>query len=369
MKEQAAITLADIAHDNADMQAVIIDLKGVPPLLACIRMGSQLGQEHAARAIWHLAALTEAQPDLVECGAIPDLVQLLKTGSPKAQEMAAAGISDLAYGGVIERQEERPRREPPGRAERGFSSRRAATRTRRCPRRTRRPQRRRPRGRPPPRARPREGGGGGGGAASPTSKGPPSPTAKGQVGSPRDLGRGRHPALVALLTTGLPAREFASCALRHLALEVSNQSSIAKCNGIAPLVTILDDGTEMAHKHRRTPSRGSRSTTSTTSRRSRSTASRSSATKHRRAAARRLARPHHGEPGLAGRHRQRAPSALVTLTTGAAEVKERPPARSRRSRSTRRRRSSRSRRASSSSSARARRRRRSRSRSSCCASR
>ena len=104
MKEQAAITLADIAHNNHDMQESIITMGGVPPLLASIRMGSQLGQEHAARAIWHLAALTEAQMDVVNCGAIPDLVQLLKTGSPKAQEMAAAGISDLALGAVMERE-------------------------------------------------------------------------------------------------------------------------------------------------------------------------------------------------------------------------------------------------------------------------
>ena len=80
---------------------------GVPPLLAFTRMGSQLGQEHAARAIWHLAALTESQGELVGCGAIPDLVQLLKTGSPKAQEMAAAGMSDLALGAVVEIQAQR----------------------------------------------------------------------------------------------------------------------------------------------------------------------------------------------------------------------------------------------------------------------
>ena len=40
------------------------------------------------------------------------------------------------------------------------------------------------------------------------------------------------------------ARENAAGALWHLALASSNQSAIAKCNGIAPLVTILDDGTE-----------------------------------------------------------------------------------------------------------------------------
>ena len=56
--------------------------------------------------------------------------------------------------------------------------------------------------------------------------------------------------LVALLSSGTTqAREFAAGALWHLALDKSNQSSIARFNGISPLVTILDDGTEQAHKH------------------------------------------------------------------------------------------------------------------------
>tara|TARA_B110000046_G_C12628849_1_gene247819 strand:- start:173 stop:526 length:354 start_codon:yes stop_codon:yes gene_type:complete len=48
-KEQAACTLAEIALDDPDMQEAIIDAKGVPPLLTLIRLGSVLGQEHAAR--------------------------------------------------------------------------------------------------------------------------------------------------------------------------------------------------------------------------------------------------------------------------------------------------------------------------------
>ena len=89
MAEQAAIAIADIAFKNNDMQDAIIEANGVPPLLTVCRTGSQLGQEHAARAIWHLAASPDTHTALVEANAIPDLVQLLKTGSPKAQEMAA----------------------------------------------------------------------------------------------------------------------------------------------------------------------------------------------------------------------------------------------------------------------------------------
>ena len=104
VREQAAITVAEIAKDNDAMQSAIIQASGVPPLLTLIRLGSQLGQEHAARAIWHLSALTDRQMDLVDRGAIPDLVQLLKMGSLFAQEMAAAGLASLAHGCVMERQ-------------------------------------------------------------------------------------------------------------------------------------------------------------------------------------------------------------------------------------------------------------------------
>ena len=104
LREQAAISLAEIANHDPAMQAAIIRAGGVPPLLLLIKLGSQLGQEHAARAIWHLAALTEMQMELVDCKAIPELVQLLKVGSPFAQEMAAAGLADIAHGCVLERQ-------------------------------------------------------------------------------------------------------------------------------------------------------------------------------------------------------------------------------------------------------------------------
>lgn len=104
VREQAAITLAEMAKGNHALQDAIIDAGAVAPLLKLIRLGSQLGQEHAARAIWHLSDLRERQMDLVSCGAIPDLVQLIKVGSMMAQEMAAAGLFELAHGCVLERQ-------------------------------------------------------------------------------------------------------------------------------------------------------------------------------------------------------------------------------------------------------------------------
>ena len=62
LREQAAITLAEMAKDDHTMQAAVIRGGGVPPLLTLIRLGSQLGQEHAARAIWHLAAYAHRTP-------------------------------------------------------------------------------------------------------------------------------------------------------------------------------------------------------------------------------------------------------------------------------------------------------------------
>ena len=115
MQEQAAATLADLAHDSYDMQEAIVDAGAVPPLLAFIRIGSPAGQEQAARAVWHLAEFNEHQPPIVSAGAVSDLVQLLKTGSAKAQEMAAAGLTDLARGGIDERAKREARRRETGR--------------------------------------------------------------------------------------------------------------------------------------------------------------------------------------------------------------------------------------------------------------
>ena len=104
VQEQAAAALADFAYNNADMQDAIIDHGGVAPLLALIRIGTQVAQEHAARCAWHLCAIIGNQNNLVECGTVVDLVHLIKVGSPKAQEFAAAGLSDLARGSIVEKQ-------------------------------------------------------------------------------------------------------------------------------------------------------------------------------------------------------------------------------------------------------------------------
>ena len=210
--EQAAITLADIAYKNVEMQKAIVDAGAVPALLALIRTGSQLGQEHAARAIWHLAALFEVHSIIIEAGGIPDLVQLLKMGSPRAQEMATAGISDLVLGAVQERlaaREQEPKKKLTNTALMNCEL-------------------------------------AGVGQLEPDDQ--EEETCNDRLASIAKAGV--VVPLVALLSSGTAqARENTANALWHLALDGPIRHDIARCGGISPLVAILDDGTEQARAH------------------------------------------------------------------------------------------------------------------------
>ena len=212
MPEQAAITLADIAYKNVEMQKAIVEAGAVPALLAFIRTGSQLGQEHAARAIWHLAALFDVHSIIIEAGGIPDLVQLLKMGSPRAQEMATAGISDLALGAVQERL---------AAGEQEAKEKLTNTAVMDCEL-------------------------AGVGQLEPDDQ--EEETCNDRLTSIAKAGV--VVPLVALLSSGTAqARENTASALWHLALDGQIRLAIAKCGGISPLVAILDDGTEQARAH------------------------------------------------------------------------------------------------------------------------
>ena len=104
VQEQVAATLCDITYGDRAMQDAMIEHGAIPPLLSLMRMGSQLGQEYAARAIWHLCASVHNQGVVVNGGALVELVALSRTGSEKAQELSAAVISDLARGAIVERE-------------------------------------------------------------------------------------------------------------------------------------------------------------------------------------------------------------------------------------------------------------------------
>ena len=216
MQEQAAAALADVAFKNGDMQDAIIEAGGVPPLLSFMRAGSQAGQEHTARAIWHLAEQIDNQDHIVDCGTIPELVTLLKYGSSKAQELAAAGISDLAGGAIVEMERSgtspKPLRSGPSPEPRKDEFAAAAADV----------------------------------ASAATAE--EAEQEGNRLTAIADAG-GITPLVALLGSSNTQARENASAALWHLALDYSNQLAISKANGISPLVTVLDDGTVQAHEH------------------------------------------------------------------------------------------------------------------------
>ena len=104
VQEQVAATICDLTYGDVVMQDTVIEQGGIPPLLQILRTGTQLGQEYAARVIWHLCASVHNQGTVVDEGTIVELVALSRTGSEGAQELAAAVISDLARGAIVERE-------------------------------------------------------------------------------------------------------------------------------------------------------------------------------------------------------------------------------------------------------------------------
>ena len=226
----AAAALSDLAKGDEDMQDTIIQEGGVTPLLSLMRTGSPIAQEHAARAIWALSATTDNQDIIVANDAIPDLVGLIRDGSTAAQEVGAAVLSELAQGAVKAKDAEK--------LDRAVKRRRnSQSQARRC--------RRAASSSPSRRAAP----------SAPSSE--PPPRRGRRCGGRRRLllqparrhrQRGRdHPAGDAhrqRLRDG--GKERAAGALWHLSMDSSNQQAIAKAGGIAPLVQLLDDGTEQA---------------------------------------------------------------------------------------------------------------------------
>ena len=104
VQEQVAATVCDLTYGDRAMQDAMIASGAIPLLLSLMRIGTQLGQEFACRAIWHLCASVHNQGIVVSGGALVELVTLSRTGSEKAQELSAAVISDLARGAIIERE-------------------------------------------------------------------------------------------------------------------------------------------------------------------------------------------------------------------------------------------------------------------------
>ena len=69
---------------------------GVLPLVAMLSSDAPEARQHAAGALWHLAALGDNKKTIVDAGGIPALVALLSSGSTEAQKFAAGALWHLA---------------------------------------------------------------------------------------------------------------------------------------------------------------------------------------------------------------------------------------------------------------------------------
>ena len=221
VQEQVAATICDLTYGDVTMQDTVIEEQGIPELLGLLRLGSQLGQEYAARALWHLCASVHNQGTVVDEGSIVELVALSRIGSEKAQELAAAVISSLASGAIVER-ERKQKEAAAARAAAGIDA------------------------DAPAEAEPEQP------EAAPATDEAGMPVVKVARGDrlAAIAAAGGIVPLVGLLSVGsLMGKERAAGALWHLSVDAVNRMIIAKAGGIAPLVQLLDDGTLQAHIH------------------------------------------------------------------------------------------------------------------------
>ena len=78
-------------------QALISKSGGIPPLIAIIARANVIkAQEHAAKALWHLASTPENQLAIAEANGIEPLVVMLSADGKAAPELAAVTIVRLA---------------------------------------------------------------------------------------------------------------------------------------------------------------------------------------------------------------------------------------------------------------------------------
>ena len=200
MREAAAAALVDLVRDDREIQEAVLSCGGVRSLVGLCRSASKGAQEHAAHCLWRLCVRTENQSAVVSEGAIPDLVQVVRLGDPDAQGYAAGALAELARGGSEER---------------GCQQ------------------------------------------ANDNRKGPRDSFVEERLDAIVEAGG--IASLVALLghRSEMGKEQAASC-LYHLAIDRTNQSLIAKANGITPLVALfnsvssLDKGAVTGAEERRT---------------------------------------------------------------------------------------------------------------------
>ena len=71
----------------------------IPPLINLVhKSSSTVAQEHAAKALWHLASTPEHQLAIANAGGVQPLVNMLSSDGQRAPELAAVTINRLADG-------------------------------------------------------------------------------------------------------------------------------------------------------------------------------------------------------------------------------------------------------------------------------
>ena len=277
MAEEAAMALRDMASHDSDMQDAIIELGGVPHLLALFHSPIERAQEHAARCVMYLCASVDNQAALVAEGTIAEFVLLLRNGNSTQQEVSAAGLADLARGGVFERmqlQREIEARQLEAAALASEADEGSQTDGVRATAEVGLEQMQRRSSRSPSPVPSRRNSLASAGAGNETDEvGKAMSSAEDAEEEEEDedgkkkadeefipdncrlraiLDEGAIVPLIFQLSTGsVIGREKAACALWHLALDISNQGAIARANGIPPLVSLLDfaDGTAATFRH------------------------------------------------------------------------------------------------------------------------
>ena len=98
MQANAAGALANLAKNNAENQQQIARTGAIAPLCTLVREGSEEAKDHSAHAIWTLATDNAANKDTIaKLGGIDPLLGLLVTGlTERSQECVAGALAALA---------------------------------------------------------------------------------------------------------------------------------------------------------------------------------------------------------------------------------------------------------------------------------
>ena len=94
-QREAAHAVLSMVVNNATLQAAIVQLDAIPPLIELLIKAEQQAQAYAARTLFHLAATLEGVEAIEAAGGVAPLVQLLSSEHPLLVDVGAVVISRL----------------------------------------------------------------------------------------------------------------------------------------------------------------------------------------------------------------------------------------------------------------------------------